>query len=258
MNRGYGSYRDFDSGRSGSRASSALLQQALRGPTEVEVWGDYRVPPDMAIHGMLLTVSHLLADPALRRASEAGVLAMEDPQATAIPLHQATQSAAMTPALRLLRPHIFSFLRLSFSHPSLNVNSVPFGLAVELWLLWMQPWKAPGVLQGHSPVNTSRQSVQIGPSGASARRGAQGQTGSSLLTSWWGLLQGFGSGRGSRGMATRGSEGQSAGAGGRHQSSDYSEAWQGWVLSNYSMYTTLLVAFLRKSLAMTFSLSREG
>lgn len=56
---------------------------------------------------------------------------------------------ALTPALDLLRPHVFGFLRVIFSPEStMHTSSATFSLAVELWMLWMRPWAAPSILKG--------------------------------------------------------------------------------------------------------------
>ena len=61
----------------------------------------------------------------------------------------AAGGGALTPALELLRPHVFGFLRVAFSPEStMDTSSATFSVAVELWMLWMRPWAAPAILRG--------------------------------------------------------------------------------------------------------------
>lgn len=59
------------------------------------------------------------------------------------------ERSALSPALELLRPHVFGFLRVAFSAEStMHLSSAGFSLAVELWMLWMRPWAAASILRG--------------------------------------------------------------------------------------------------------------
>ena len=68
------------------------------------------------------------------------------------------RGSVLTPALELLRPHVFGFLRVAFSSEStMHTSSAAFSLAVELWLLWMRPWAAPAIARGRFGKAVGRQ-----------------------------------------------------------------------------------------------------
>ncbi|CAN0072919.1 unnamed protein product, partial [Laminaria digitata] len=123
-------------------------------PSAALLASDFTAPTDMSLHGLLLLSAHLLADPLL---PEACRQRLHQPAAGGggLPSSSATTGrgggagSALTPALELLRPHVFGFLRVAFSSEStMHTSSAAFSLAVELWLLWMRPWAAPAIARG--------------------------------------------------------------------------------------------------------------
>jgi hypothetical protein len=170
-------------------------------PIDSVIFGDYAPPADMALHGLLVLVTHLLADPALERAE-----------------------GALTPALALLQPQVFEFLRLTFNTCSLRGNSTAFALAVELWLLWLQPWTARGILNGGSPASGGKRRSSVGVS----------------------LVESF---------ALHHSDHHTGGGG--VAASVNLRAWRGYVTGSSLMYTLLLASFVRRARDLSFVEERQ-
>ncbi|CAM9676884.1 unnamed protein product, partial [Chrysoparadoxa australica] len=124
-----------------SLSHSQSQEAVVRDPSECEWVGDYQPPADMAMHGLLVVVGHLLADPALAKLSARA--------ATGIGLAHKGGISAMSPALAALQPHMMAFLRITINN--LHINATAWLLAVELWLLWLAPWKAASVMAGKPP-----------------------------------------------------------------------------------------------------------
>lgn len=127
-------------------------------PVTAEIANEYSPPTDVALHGLLVVSAHLLSDPRLveacaRATSWAASVTNTDGGGAGgaggvFPAGRGDASP-MTPALELLRPHVFSFLRAAFSAgSSMETGSTVFSLAVELWLLWLRPWAASSILEG--------------------------------------------------------------------------------------------------------------
>lgn len=186
-------------GRRGSNTDISPNSQPsyIRDPTIVEIIENYIKPSDFALHALLITCAHLLADPALP-----GMITGD--------------REYLTPALRIIQPSLFHFLRLAFTRSV--TDSSAFTLSMELWLLWLQPWKAPAVLQGYAPETAA--GTPQGTSTTSAPR--RERRGSGTL--------GFGS-------PVNMSD----------ETAPLSDVWRAWVLSNYSMYSVLLVAYVRRA-----------
>ncbi|CAM9538608.1 unnamed protein product, partial [Hapterophycus canaliculatus] len=139
-------------------------------PSVALLWSDYTVPTDVSLHGLLVASTHLLADPSLREACRRKLA----PGGTAEGSGREGPAAALTPALELLRPHVFGFLRVTFSPEcTMDTSSATFGLAVELWLLWLRPWAAASILKGFSPdPNSANRAPSAAAAAAAAARGA--------------------------------------------------------------------------------------
>eukprot|EP00903_Cladosiphon_okamuranus_P016315 g15047.t1 len=262
-------------------------------PTIALLWNDFSSPSDPALHGLLVASTHLLADPRLpevcRRHLGLGNTATAGASGSSNAL--AVVGGALTPALEVLRPHVFGFLRVAFSPEStIHTSSAAFSLVVELWMLWMRPWAAPAISRGGSPDSTKlTQPIGAAAARASNLRGATSSTSSSAAASARGaaggasgvdawingvasvvkdFLQvepaggsasgscGGGQFRAGSGTARRSSGGgPSASAAGMGHGAYCYDPWGAWVLENYSLYTTLLVAFVRKTGNMSFKVN---
>ena len=126
----------------GPHPSSAPAMTESYDPTEAPISSDFAAPSDVTLHGLLIVSAHLLADPKMP-----GACARREMSAGGTSDGAGIQ-APMTPAVEVLRPHVFSFLRTVFSGNEMQPGSPGFSLAVELWMLWMRPWMAPAVLKG--------------------------------------------------------------------------------------------------------------
>lgn len=118
---------------------------AIYDPSAALLASEYTCPTDVSLHGLLVLSAHLLADPRLPEALSGRLRASGGGGDYGVGLPSAGGVAvpALTPALALLRPHVFGFLRVALSAEStMHTSSAVFGLAVELWLLWMRPWAA--------------------------------------------------------------------------------------------------------------------
>lgn len=141
---------------------TAQLPTVQCDPVTAEIANEYAPPTDMALHGLLVVSAHLLSDPRLVDAcarvtsSAATVTNMgggggggRGGRGGTFPAQGGGNGSPITPALELLRPHVFSFLRAAFSPASsIETGSTVFTLTVELWLLWMRPWASPSILEG--------------------------------------------------------------------------------------------------------------
>ncbi len=93
------------------------------------------------------------------------------------------------------------------------------------------------------------------PAGSSSNRGGAGDQGSQ--TAGTGGRASTGSRRASGGGGGGGHRAAGAGGAGRRGENEYCyDPWGGWVLENYSLYTTLLAAFVRKAGTMSFKVRR--
>ncbi|CAM9820215.1 unnamed protein product [Ectocarpus sp. 12 AP-2014] len=235
----------------------------------------------MSVHGLLIVSAHLLADPKLKEACRRNLdLTGGTPAASASARTAEASSegerSALTPALEVLRPHVFGFLRVAFSADNtMHLSSAGFSLAVELWVLWMRPWAAASILRGHSPdsLNTSdspssasAQSRRASPSSTGGARGSSNEGGA--LAPWISgvvaVVKDFvqiepsraNSGGIRQSRTSRGGSGaSSAGARGREVGGYSYDPWGAWVLENYSLYTTALAAFVRKVGSMSFKVN---
>ncbi|CAM9110880.1 unnamed protein product [Scytosiphon promiscuus] len=247
-------------------------------PSVAVLWSDYTPPTDISLHGLLVASTFLLADPKLheacRRRLACGTTAGSPGGANEAEASGGEGAAALTPALALLRPHVFGFLRVTFSPEStMHTSSATFGLAVELWMLWMRPWAAPSILKGFSPDPKSPNRPPSRP--AAARRASRSGGASSSSTSSTPAARGGGgssnqggglqawasaavsgvqdlfSNDSSRGSANSARSGTPRRGGGSSNEFSY-DPWGAWVLENYSLYTTILAAFVRKAGSMSF------
>lgn len=119
-------------------------------PSSAVLNKDFTAPTDVSLHGLLVLSAHLLADPRLPEACRRHMQAASG-------AGDWRGGSALTPALELLRPHVFGFLRVAFStESSMDTSSATFSLAVELWLLWLRPWAAPAIAKGDMFRTTAR------------------------------------------------------------------------------------------------------
>ncbi|CAM9376133.1 unnamed protein product [Ectocarpus sp. 4 AP-2014] len=250
-------------------------------PSVALLQSEYTPPTDMSVHGLLIVSAHLLADPKLKEACRRSLnLTVGTPAASASArtgeVSSEGERSALTPALEVLRPHVFGFLRVAFSADNtMHLSSAGFSLAVELWVLWMRPWAAASILRGHSPdsLNTSdchssasAQSGRASPSSTGSARGSSNQGGG--LAPWISgvvaVVKDFvqiepsraNSGGGRQTGTSRGGSGASAAGAREREVGGYSsDPWGAWVLENYSLYTTVLAAFVRKVGSMSFKVN---
>ncbi|CAN0090799.1 unnamed protein product [Pylaiella littoralis] len=293
-------------GHAPATAVTAVRTTTCFDPTIPVLGSNFTTPTDVSLHGLLVVSTHLLADPRLRQACRChGGLTGTEPATTTGGSSSGVSGAGggggavLTPALAVLRPHVFGFLRVVFSGESktMHTSSAAFSLAVELWILWMRPWAARAISKGGSPDVTRRTAHHVGGGGSSsassssARGGGGGGRGGAAdgssngwgggagggLETWVNRVvagvkdfmhiessRGNGSDRGGHradqnraggGHASRGGGdggggggGGAPGAGPGGSGDGYSyDPWGAWVLENYSLYTTLLVAFARKA-----------
>ncbi|CAM9408193.1 unnamed protein product, partial [Ectocarpus fasciculatus] len=154
----------------------ALRTTSNYDPSVALLWSEYTPPTDMSVHGLLIASAHLLADPKLKEACRRHVdLTSGTPKASTRAGEGSSEAerSALTPALELLRPHVFGFLRVAFSADNtMHLSSAGFSLAVELWVLWMRPWAAASILRGGSPDSLG---TNDSPSSAAAQRNSRGR-----------------------------------------------------------------------------------
>ncbi|CAM9200321.1 unnamed protein product, partial [Phaeothamnion confervicola] len=128
---------------------------------------------------------------------------------------EAVIGRATSPALAVLQPLLFDFLRAALCHCGPEAHASALLLSAELWLLWLQPWSAVRPLEGHPPLPAD---------------------GGGDAPSIAGRMTHF---------VRRG--------GGADTSTGYSEPWKTWVLANHNFYGALLVAFVRYAVRLSYA-----
>jgi hypothetical protein len=102
-------------------------------------------PPPMQVKRCLRTlIVHALLDPVVKSLL---LLTNEKQQLAPSPMNSPTRSRTqadwcMTSCMTALQLPLYNFIRVTFRHASIHAPESPFYVALNMWLIWLEPWNA--------------------------------------------------------------------------------------------------------------------
>jgi len=204
--------------------------------------GSYKTTPPTQAESLTHFITHLCGDPNQFELSKTF-----PERISQIPSHQqhAPQTIEMyfplTIPLRIVQQPLFGYLQLAFTHASLHsqYGDSPFAVAVNLWLLYLEPWKVTKAFEAtvtsSTPSSSSSNSFSSTPSNTS-----------NTFKSFSNNLKSVATGR-----VSPLSLSQNA----KNKLPQYTQDWAPYVISNFHMYVTLLSTFVKRARELDYSLS---
>jgi hypothetical protein len=118
----------------GTVRDTAVAVQRHSGGTElnlgsshdlVQLTHKYAPPVPQVQRGLRALVTHVLLEPALDLRDHT---------------HNQHEPWTLPPTLTALQPSVYNYIRTTFGQASIHVADSPFYTALDVWLLWLEPW----------------------------------------------------------------------------------------------------------------------
>mmetsp|Transcript_34322 Transcript_34322/g.39093 ORF Transcript_34322/g.39093 Transcript_34322/m.39093 type:complete len:838 (+) Transcript_34322:102-2615(+) len=124
----------------------------------------------------------------------------------------------ISPTLTILQPHIYCHILMAFRYAPIHVTGSIFHAALDLWLLWLEPWNVERVVKNPSNTGVFSKTVRHMPPRQSFRK----------IQTKLGLQKPY-------------------------ARSKYNKKWEPYVAANLYFYTVPLALFLRRARELDFS-----
>jgi len=234
-----------------SSSSSSSFNPTLRDSLELTqpLNKAYVSPPSQIQIGVLNLVRHLVSDVTVRtmvknasmlcqcrqtQERDGGVVPGDDDDDDSAKI-----SWCLPPAMSIVQPSIFNYIRLGLACGSIHDRRSIFHRALEAWLVWIEPWNY--VMKRRAVVVTGNGGSNNGGSSSSATHRAGEFLRNAAAT-----------------VSSHRVEYYPAYVAPKPTSpSTYSSQWEAYVVSNLNLYTVPLAIFLKRARELDFSSTNE-
>eukprot|EP00574_Skeletonema_japonicum_P001532 CAMPEP_0201740394 /NCGR_PEP_ID=MMETSP0593-20130828/46279_1 /ASSEMBLY_ACC=CAM_ASM_000672 /TAXON_ID=267983 /ORGANISM="Skeletonema japonicum, Strain CCMP2506" /LENGTH=979 /DNA_ID=CAMNT_0048234705 /DNA_START=76 /DNA_END=3015 /DNA_ORIENTATION=+ len=244
------------SSTSSSSTSSSPMNPSMRDSFELTqpLKTTYVSPPSQIQIGVLNLVRHLVSDVTVRNMVKSASISCQRrhiqeregrvPTAGAGADDDATAkiSWCLPPAMSIIQPSIFNYIRLGLTCGSIHDRRSIFHRALEAWLVWIEPWnyvmkRRAVVVTGSSGRNNNNNGLSS--SSATHRAGEFLRNAAATVSSH--RVEYYPAYVKPKPTST----------------STYSSQWEAYVVSNLNLYTVPLAIFLKRARELDFSSTNE-